>query len=87
MKHKSNVSGIFKKWKAQVENQTGRKIKYLRTDNGLEYRDKEFIRFCKLESITHHFIVKGTPQHNGVAERMNRTLAKRARCMRLNTIA
>ena len=84
MKYKSNVFGIFKKWKAQVENQTGRKIKYLRTDNGLEYRDKEFIRFCELEGITHHFIVKGTPQQNGVAKRMNRTLAKRARCMRLN---
>ena len=76
--------GIFKKWKAQVENQTGRKIKYLRTDNGLEYRDKEFIRFCELEGITRHFTVKGTPQQNTVVERMNRTLAKRARCMRLN---
>ena len=76
--------GIFKKWKAQVENQTGRKIKYLRIDNGLECRDKEFIRFCELEGITRHFIVKGTPQQNGVAERMNKTLAERARCMRLN---
>ena len=40
MKHKSDVFSIFKKWKAQVENQIGRKIKYLRTDNGLECRDK-----------------------------------------------
>ena len=47
MKYKSDVFGIFKKWKAQVENQTGRKIKYLRTYNGLEYTDKEFIRFCE----------------------------------------
>ena len=84
MKHKFDVFGIFKTWKAQVENQTGRKIKYLRTDNGLEYRDKEFIRFCELEGITHHFIVKGTPQQNDVAKRMNRTLVERARCMRLN---
>ena len=58
---KSNVFDIFKKWKAQVENQTSRKIKYLRTDNGLEYRDKEFIKFCELESITRHFTVKETP--------------------------
>ena len=84
MKYKSDVFGIFKKWKAQVENQTGRKIKYLRTYNGLEYTDKEFIRFCELEGITCHFTVKGTPQQNGVAERMNRTLAERVRCMRLN---
>ena len=58
MKHKFDVFGIFKKWKAQVENQTSRKIKYLRTNNGLEYRDKEFIRFCELEGITRHFIVE-----------------------------
>ena len=84
MKHRSNVFDIFKKWKAQVKNQTGRKIKYLRTDNGLKYRDKEFIRFFELEGITRHFTVKETAQQNGVAERMNRTLAERARCMRLN---
>ena len=33
MKNKSDVFGIFKKWKAQVENQNGRKIKYFRTNN------------------------------------------------------
>ena len=76
---------IFKKWKAQVEKQTGKKIKYLRTNNGLEYRDKEFIRFCELKGITRHFTVKGTPQQNRVAERMNRTLEEIAKCMRLNT--
>ena len=41
MRHKSDVFGIFKKWKAQVENQTSRKIKYFRIENGLEYRDKK----------------------------------------------
>ena len=86
MKHKSDVFGIFKKWKAQVENQTGKKTIYLRIDNGLEYRNKEFIRFCELEGITCHFTVKRTPQQNGVAKRMNRTLAERSRCMRLNMV-
>ena len=47
MKYKSDVFGIFKNWKTQVENQAGRKIKYLRTDNRLEYRNKEFIGFCE----------------------------------------
>ena len=84
MKHKSDVFGIFKKWKAQVENQTSKKIKYLRTNNGLENRDKEFIRFYELEGITRHFTVKGTPQQNEVVEKMNRTLVERARCMRFN---
>ena len=87
MKHKSDVFGIFKKWKVQVENQISKKIKYFRIDNGLEYRDKEFIRFCELEGITRHFTAKGTPRQNGVAKRMNKTLAERARCMRLNMVA
>ena len=32
MKHKSDVFATFKKWKAEVENQTGLKVKYLRSD-------------------------------------------------------
>ena len=48
---------------------------------------KKIIRLCELEGITHHFTVKETPQRNGVAERMNKTLAERAKCMRLNTVA
>jgi hypothetical protein len=84
MKHKSEVFTIFKQWKAQVENQTERKVKYLRSDNGLEYKDTAFLEFCKTEGITRHFTVKGTPQQNGVVERMNRTLLEKARCMRLN---
>ncbi|KAK2998998.1 hypothetical protein RJ639_023363 [Escallonia herrerae] len=30
-------------WKARVENQTGKKLKYIRSDNGLEYKDEEFL--------------------------------------------
>ena len=47
MKHKSDVFSIFKKWKVKIENQTGRKIKYLRADNGQEYRENEFLAFCE----------------------------------------
>ena len=43
MRHKFDVFRIFKKWKAQVENQTSMKIKYFRIDNGLEYKDKKII--------------------------------------------
>ncbi|CAL2238507.1 unnamed protein product [Prunus armeniaca] len=34
MKQKSKVFAKFKEWKTETENQTGRKIKYLRSDNG-----------------------------------------------------
>ena len=67
----------FKEWKAGVENQTGRKIKYLRNDNGGEYRDERFMEFCKQQGITRHFTMKKTLQQNDATERMNWTLMER----------
>ncbi|KAM1413627.1 hypothetical protein ACFX2I_005509 [Malus domestica] len=64
-----------------VENQTGRKIKILRSDNGGEYTSDPFFKVCKEEGIVRHFSVRGTPQQNGVAERLNRTLLEKVRCM------
>ncbi|KAE8683204.1 hypothetical protein F3Y22_tig00111213pilonHSYRG00462 [Hibiscus syriacus] len=84
LKQKSEVFEKFKLWKAEVENQTGRKIKCLRSDNGTEYTDSQFLHFCKEHEIKRHFIVRKTPQQNGVAERMNMSLNERARCLRLN---
>ena len=37
LKHKDHVFEKFKEWKSLVENQTGKKVKKLRTDNGLEF--------------------------------------------------
>ncbi|KAK8936753.1 hypothetical protein KSP39_PZI011993 [Platanthera zijinensis] len=83
LKQKSEVFEKFRIWKTQVENQTGKRVKYLRSDNGGEYTSLEFQGYCDQEGITRHFTIPGTPQQNGVAERMNRTLLERARCMRL----
>lgn len=84
MKQKFEVFRIFKQWKAKVDNQTGKKVKYFRSDNGTEYKDRSFLQFFQDEGITGHFSIKRTPEQNGVAERMNRTLLECARCMRLN---
>ncbi|KAE8657094.1 hypothetical protein F3Y22_tig00116997pilonHSYRG00993 [Hibiscus syriacus] len=84
LKQKSKVFEKFKLWKGEVENQTGQKIKCLRSDNGTEYTDSQFLHFCKEHGIKRHFTVRKTPQQNGVAERMNRSLNERARCLRLN---
>lgn len=64
----------FKEWLLLTENKSGYKVKHLRTDNGLEYLSKEFKGLCTQRGITSHLKVPGTPQQNGVAERMNRTL-------------
>jgi hypothetical protein len=78
---KSKVFDQFKDFKALVENQTKKKIKVLRTDNGGEFCGNEFEEFCKKCGITRHKTNPYTPQHNGVAERMNKTLMEKARSM------
>lgn len=49
-------------WKGEVENLTGRKIKFLRSDNGGEYKDSKSLEFCKGEGDNKHFTMKKTPQ-------------------------
>ena len=84
MKHKSEVFEIFKKWKAIVENKIDLKVKCLRSDNGGEYELGEYKKFCALNGIRLEKTPPGTPQHNGIAERMNKTLTERARSMRIH---
>ncbi|KAG8474393.1 hypothetical protein CXB51_033749 [Gossypium anomalum] len=63
---------------------TGKQIKYLRTDNGLEFCSDEFNRLCKSEGIVTHLTVHRTLQQNGVVERMNRTIMEKVQCMLSN---
>jgi transposase InsO family protein len=84
LKKKNDVFVTFKQWKTLIENQTGKKIKRLRTDNGMEFCVGEFNKFYKDEGIARHRTVSHTPQQNGVVEQMNRTLLERARCLLSN---
>jgi transposase InsO family protein len=68
----------------KMENQTGRKVKCLRTDNGTEYTNDKFMDFCEQHGIKRHFTVRMTPQQNCVVERLNRSIAERTRYLRLN---
>jgi len=51
LKHKSDVFEIFKKWLAQVENESSRKLEYLKSDNGGEYCDDIFEWFYASRGI------------------------------------
>lgn len=81
LKAKSDALAVLIEFKMLVENQTGRKIKVFRTDNGTEYCSNEFTKFCKANGIQHQLTNAYTPQQNGVAERMNRSLVEKAKCM------
>jgi hypothetical protein len=81
MKTKDEVFSRFREFRALVENQTGKKIKVLRSDNGGEYTSNEFRDFCKEAGIKRELTVPFNPQQNGVAERKNRTIVEVARAM------
>lgn len=81
LKAKSKVFGIFKKFKALVEKQSGKQIKVLRSDRGKEYTSHEFDKFYEDEGIERQLTVAYTPQQNGVLERKNYTVMEMARSM------
>ncbi|KAH9291902.1 hypothetical protein KI387_042909 [Taxus chinensis] len=81
IQNKSEVFNKFKEFKALVENQTERKIKVLRSDNGGEYCSNAFEKFCKECGIERQKTTPYTPQQNGVAERMNKMLMDKCRSM------
>ena len=81
LKHKDEVFGKFLEWKALVEKSSGRKLKVFRTDNGGEFTSAKFENYLKKEGITHQLTVPKTPEQNGAAERMNRTLVESVRSM------
>ena len=67
LKHKSDGFATFKKWKAEVENQTGLKVKCLKSYNRGDYDKSEFKALCAAEGIRLMRTVPGTERQNGIA--------------------
>ena len=81
LKHKSEFFYLFKVFKALVENQSGRRLKILRYDNGGKYAKSKLIQYCEYVGIHMHHSIPYTHQQNGVAERNNRSLKEMETCM------
>ena len=81
LKYKSETFSKFQEFKTMVENESNKKIKTLRTDNGGKFIKNEFDAYLSKHGIQHQKTVPYTPQQNGVAERKNITLVEMARCM------
>jgi hypothetical protein len=84
IRQKYDVFDTFKKWKALVENETKKRLKCLRSNNGGEYFSKEFDDYYSYQGIHREKTVPGTPQENGLSERMNKTIMEHARSLRLH---
>jgi IS30 family transposase len=81
MKTRDEVFSSFQEFKALMENQTGRKIKVLKSDNGGEYTSSAFKEFCVNSEIKRELTVSYNPRQNGVSERKNRLIVGAAKAM------
>ena len=81
-KSKTEVANIFWKFKALVENQSDCRLQTIRSDNGKEYKNDVFDKFCEEAGIEHQLTVPYTPQQNGVSERKNRSIMEVVLCLK-----
>ncbi|WVZ90252.1 hypothetical protein U9M48_036568 [Paspalum notatum var. saurae] len=85
MRHKSESFERFKQYQNEVQNHSGKTIKFLQSDHGGEYLSHEFNDHLSSCGIVPHLTPPGTPQWNGVSERRNRTLLDMVRSMMSQT--
>lgn len=71
----------YKMYEAELLRQKGIHIKKLHSDRGGEYLSKEFSDHLAKSGTKRNLTVHDTPEHNGVAERLNRTLLEKVRAM------
>ena len=90
LQNKQEALDVFKVFKAEVEKQTGKQIKIVRSDRGGEYYGRytedgqapgPFAKFLEENGIVAQYTMPGSPDQNGVAERRNRTLLDMVRSM------
>lgn len=79
--HKSDVTAAVREVVQMLETQTGLVLKAVRTDRGGEYVNGQLRDLFVEKGVVHQTTAPYTPQQNGKAERLNRTLVERVRCM------
>jgi len=82
LKHKLDVFDMFKKWVAQVENESGWKLKCLKFDDGNKYCDDKFEEFYASRAIRRVKAILKISHQNGVAKLMKRRILEHAWSMR-----
>ena len=81
LRQKSDTLASYKTFEAMCKTQHEAKVKILHSDRGGEYTGKEFVLHLKKSGTKQKLTVHDTPQHNGVAERLNRTILEKVRAM------
>src|SRR6266702_2233088 len=81
LRTKDETFGAYKAFMAWAKTQHGAHIKRLRSDRGGEFTGRDFTSFLQEEGTERCLTTHDTPQHNGVAESLNRQLLERVRAM------
>lgn len=81
LKNKSETREKIQSFIYMAEKQTNNKVKTMRTDNGLEFINKELKNVFEKMGIRHERTCTYSPEQNGRAERENRTLVEAARTL------
>ena len=81
IRHKSEVEACYRDFITRAEVETGERSAALRSDAGGEYSGATMQTYLKSKGILHEVPTAETPEHDGVSERMNRTLVENARAM------
>lgn len=82
LKNKSDVAAAFARYHKNVESKfPGEKLHMLRADRAKEYINGTFRDYCNAAGIEIEETSPYSPQLNGTAERMNRTLTEKLRAL------
>jgi hypothetical protein len=84
LKRKEEASQHIKQLIELLHNQTGRTVKRWHSDGGGEFVNDELKLFFRNLQIEFTYSPARTPERNGLAERMNRTLFEMVRCLILH---
>jgi len=81
LKHKKDLAQTLVDVINMLEKQSDRSVKKVRTDRGGEYVNQEVESWLVGKGILHQKTVPYSPQQNGAAERLNKTLCNLIRAM------
>jgi transposase InsO family protein len=81
LKKKDEPEGVYRAFTAWARTQHGATIRRLRSDRGGEYTRNTLMTFLQEQGTERCLSMHDTPQHNGVAESLNRRLLERVRAL------
>jgi transposase InsO family protein len=81
LNRKGDASQAIQESLLELEASSGHRVAAVRTDNGGEFLVRDLKAFFAARGVQHELSAPYTPQQNGKAERLNRTLEDRVRAM------